>query len=372
MNNLPPNSNLNQKVSHVDTFFQALPQPANTYMATYVFLGDCDKNVDLRSKTRTLHKKPNSIADFSVWNFDGSSCGLATTAESEVWMQPVFFCLDPFQPTGQNYLVLCENVEPTGSGKPFNKSQRSSCAVWDEKMASEEFQFGIEQEFFFMSPDDPTLPLGWTDHAGTGMVPAGSYYCGVGTSNAVARQVLDSHYRACLYAGLNIHGTNLEVAPSQAEYQIGPCNAIETADQLWMSRYILLRVAEMYGVNISFDPKPVPTWSGSGCHTNISTKKTRTPGTGFDAILSYMPKFEKHHKENLATYGSGNEKRLTGLHETQHMDKFSYGVGDRGSSIRLTTQSKQDKCGYFELRLVSANCDPYKVLEGIYKTCADQ
>lgn len=278
-------------------------------MATYVFLGNCANGVDLRSKTRTMHKKPNSIKDFSVWNFDGSSCGLAATSDSEVWLQPVYFCLDPFHPTGQNYLVLCENVKPDGSGEPFpNGNTRRACAILDEQLKAEEFQFGLEQEFFFMSKENPNVPLGWTNEHGTGMKPTGEYYCGVGTANAVARQVMDAHYRACLYAGLNIHGTNLEVAPSQAEYQIGPCNGIQTADELWMSRYILLRVAELYGVNISFDPKPIPNWSGSGCHHNISTKATRTPGSGFDAIVALMPKFAHNHKKNLAAYGAGNEK----------------------------------------------------------------
>eukprot|EP00461_Guttulinopsis_vulgaris_P004806 UN04808 len=219
-----------------------------------------------------------------------------------------------------------------------------------------------------MSKEDEHCPLGWPNNKGEGLKPAGHYYCGTGTAGAIGRQVMDSHYRACLYAGLDIHGTNLEVAPSQAEYQIGPCNGIDTADQLWMSRYIMLRVAELYGVNVTFDPKPIPNWSGSGLHHNISTKATRTPETGYDAILSYMPKFEKTHKLHMAVYGAGNERRLTGQHETQHIDKFTYGVGDRSARIRIPTAVAATKVGYFEDRAIGSNADPYLTCAAIMKT----
>ena len=45
--------------------------------------------------------------------------------------------------------------------------------------------------------------------------PQGSYYCSVGANLAIGRAIMEGHYRACLYAGVKIAGTNAEVMPGQ-------------------------------------------------------------------------------------------------------------------------------------------------------------
>jgi glutamine synthetase len=89
---------------------------------------------------------------------------------------------------------------------------------------------------------------------------------------------------------------------------------------------------------------------------------------GDEFIFKACMDLDKVHKEHMEVYGEGNERRLTGLHETQAIDKFSWGVSDRGASIRIPWQVDKDKCGYLEDRRPSANCDPYIVSEKLIGT----
>ena len=67
----------------------------------------------------------------------------------------------------------------------------------------------------------------------------GPYYCGVGADKAIGRDIVDAHYKACLYAGIGISGVNGEVMPGQWEFQVGPVEGISSGDQVWVARYLL-------------------------------------------------------------------------------------------------------------------------------------
>ena len=93
---------------------------------------------------------------------------------------------------------------------------------------------------------------------------------------------------------------------------------------------------------------------------------------GYTAIISAIEKLGKKHKEHIAAYGEGNERRLTGRHETANMNTFSSGVANRGASIRIPRDAEREKKGYFEDRRPAANCDPYIVTGKIFRTtCID-
>ena len=225
---------------------------------------------------------------------------------------------------------------------------------------------GLEQEYTLFNLDKVT-PLGWPK--GGYLAPQGPYYCSAGADVAFGRAVVDAHYRACLYAGIKISGINAEVLPGQWEYQVGPAQGIEAGDMLWMSRYIMARVTEDFGVTCSFEPKPIEgDWNGSGCHTNFSTKAMREEG-GIAVIKAACEKLGAKHAEHIAVYGEGNERRLTGKHETASYKVFKYGVADRGASIRIPRDAEREGKGYFEDRRPASNCDPYVVTAKIFKTC---
>ena len=112
---------------------------------------------------------------------------------------------------------------------------------------------------------------------------------------------------------------------------------------------------------MTFEPKPVPgDWNGTGCHSNFSTESTRSDN-GYEFIIKKMDAFARRHKEHIAVYGSDNDTRLTGKHETSSMEKFSYGISHRGCSVRIPAYTVLNKKGYLEDRRPAGNCDPYLV-----------
>jgi len=362
---LGANATLNKTVYNR---YATLEQKGSAIM-TYIWIDGT--GAALRGKSRTVEQLPAKPQDLPVWNFDGSSTGQASGHNSDVYMYPVAMFPDPFL-RGDNRIVLCDVYD--FEGKPCASNHRHTCADAMKKSADKHPWFGIEQEYTMLDVDNH--PLGWPKNGFPG--PQGPYYCGVGANRVHGRDIMEAHYKACLYAGIKIAGTNAEVMPAQWEYQVGPVEGIDMGDQLWVSRYLLCRVAEDFGVVVSFDPKPIPgDWNGAGAHCNFSTQAMRTKGQGLDAMKEAIGKLEKRHWQHIQKYdprgGEDNKRRLTGAHETAHISTFSWGVANRAASVRIPRQCHQDGEGYIEDRRPASNCDPYAVTEMLVRTtCLDE
>ncbi|CAI0378121.1 unnamed protein product [Linum tenue] len=334
-------------------------------IAEYIWVGG--SGMDLRSKARTLPKPVTKPSELPKWNYDGSSTNQAPGDDSEVILYPQAIFKDPFR-KGNNILVMCDTYTPAGEPIPTNKRAAAAKIFSHPDVEAEVPWYGIEQEYTLLTRSN--WPLGWP--AGGFPGPQGPYYCGIGADKAFGRDIVDSHYKACLYAGINISGINGEVMPGQWEFQVGPSVGISAGDEVWVARYILERITEVAGVVVSFDPKPIPVcvlgdWNGAGAHTNYSTKSMREDG-GIDVIKAAIKKLEARHSEHIAAYGEGNERRLTGHHETANINKFTWGVANRGASVRIGRDTEKDGKGYFEDRRPASNMDPYVVTSMIAET----
>ncbi len=325
------------------------------YRAEYLWIDGTVPTAEIRSKTKILADGETP----GIWGYDGSSTNQAPGDQSDVVLKPVFQCPDPIR-GGDNILVMCETFDPKDMS-PLPTNTRAKARAAFDMYGDQEPWFGLEQEYTMLDAKTG-WPAGFPD--GGFPAPQGPYYCGVGAIKIHGRDLVEEHTTLCIEAGLKISGTNAEVMPGQWEFQIGPSDTLEVGDHMWVARYLLYRMGEKYGVEISIAAKPMKgDWNGAGMHTNFSTASMREGDGAYDAIIAGCDALgaEGVPAKHLVGYGFGIEDRLTGAHETQRFDQYSYGVSDRGASVRIPWQVAVDKKGYLEDRRPNANADPYLV-----------
>lgn len=326
----------------------------------YIWLDGYKPTQSLRSKTKIIKNFSGKLEDCPMWAFDGSSTEQAPGGSSDCLLKPVAIFPDPDRKNG--FLVMTEVLSPDGSPHPSNGR-----ATIDDDDA--DFWFGFEQEYFLWDIDT-NLPLGFPAKGYPG--PQGPYYCSVGAGKAYGRHIVEEHLDLCLDAGINVEGINAEVAAGQWEFQVFAKGAAAAGDETWVARYLLERTAEKYGVAIEWHCKPIKgDWNGSGMHANFSNSLLRNAGNKevYDQICSAFGASRELILAHIEVYGADNDLRLTGTHETQAIDKFSYGVSDRGASIRIPIATVENGWkGWLEDRRPNSAADPYKVAARIIKT----
>ena len=324
----------------------------------YIWLDGYSPTQRLRSKTQVRKDFGGTLEECPMWSFDGSSTMQAEGGDSDCLLQPVYICPDPDRKDA--YLVMCEVLNADGT--PHASNGRATIDDDDD-----DFWFGFEQEYFLWD-ERTNLPPGFPANGYPG--PQGPYYCSVGAKNAYGRDVVEEHLDLCLEAGINVEGINAEVAAGQWEFQVFAKSAKRAGDETWVARYLLERTGERYGYAINWHPKPLgdTDWNGSGMHANFSNGVMRESGKE-ETFTKICEAFGRNIERHMSVYGAHNEQRLTGKHETQSISMFSYGVSDRGASIRIPITTMTDGwVGRLEDRRTASNADPYKVAAAIVKT----
>ena len=257
------------------------------YKLEYIWLDGYEPVPNLRGKTRVgEYDAFPSLGELPLWGFDGSSTRQAEGHDSDRLLKPVAIYPDPaYENTA---LVMCEVLMPDGSPHPSN----SRATIPDDP----DTWFGFEQEYFLYQNGAPLgfPPVGFPE-------PQGEYYTGVGYRNvgSIAREIVYTHLDYCLAAGINHEGINAEVAKGQWEFQIFGKGSKKAADEVWMARYLLLRLCERYEVDVNCHRKPLGVefdWNGSGMHTNFSTAHMREVG-GKEYFEALMGAFDEHKED---------------------------------------------------------------------------
>ncbi|MFW7379968.1 MAG: glutamine synthetase GlnII [Oligoflexus sp.] len=324
------------------------------YKAEYLWVDGTEPTPLIRSKTKIV----NIGEEPPVWGFDGSSTNQAPGDSSDCVLRPIYICPDPIR-GGEHKIVLCEVL--TIDFEPHLTNDRAKCLATAERFADQDPWFGLEQEYTLFQQG---RPLGWPSEGFP--APQGPYYCSAGAGRVAGREIVEKHLDLCLKAGLEVSGINAEVMPAQWEFQIGPLGPVEVSDQLTVARWLLERVSEDFGVQVSYEAKPVlGDWNGAGCHTNFSTRAMRE---SYEHVIQAAESLGERHEIHIENYGVGTELRLTGKHETCSYREFKYGVSNRGASIRIPWQVAREGKGYLEDRRPNANCNPYKVTQLITET----
>ncbi len=192
----------------------------------YVWLDGYKPEPNLRSKVKIVDYESvkNAFLDgnFPMWNFDGSSTNQADTGNSDRLLKPVrHYAPTNFLKNNNPVYVLCEVLNPDGT--PHQSNKRSEIGE-----NFEDLWFGFEQEYFIREEVNGNI-LG---HKRNILKGQGEYYCGVG-HNVVGRPFVEEHLDMCLHYGIDITGTNAEVALGQWEYQVFSKGKLKGGDDLW-------------------------------------------------------------------------------------------------------------------------------------------
>ncbi|KAG1658877.1 hypothetical protein FOA52_000665 [Chlamydomonas sp. UWO 241] len=304
-------------------------------LVEYVWMGSSG---DLRSRTRVLDFLPTCVEEVPVITVDGSSYGMpAEPGEEELVLKARRMFPDPMRASG--WLVLCDAHQvglsaPSGDCPrqpvvlPASSNTREACAEMARATEGCDALFVVEQEYH-MEAAAPTSPC-WPPYiSADGLVS----FCEVGAEEGEVSQ----------------RGASSELW----SYKLGPMRGLEAADQLWLSRWLMLRTAEEEGVRVSFDEGGEET--GLRCYFEFSTSAMREAGSGLGVIQQHVDMMQASHLQHAFADSRGRLRSPVAA-------EFSVSVGSKIGKVSLPTLTMLNQCGPLIDCRPPADADPYVVV----------
>ena len=297
------------------------------YKLEYIWLDGYEPTPNLRSKTKVkAFDAFPSLEELPVWGFDGSSTRQAEGSDSDCLLQPVAIFPDPARRDGA--LVMCEVMLPDGTPHPEQQPRDHRRTTPTPGSASSR-------------STSSTATAGPSGSRTSGFpLPQGEYYTGVGFRN-----VGDGRARDRRRAHRPLHRRRPEPRGRQRRGREGPVGVpdlrqgLEAGGRRAVDRALpaaapLRAVRRRRQLPSEAARRRRSTGTDRGC-TRTSRRSTSARSAARRSSLALMAAFDEHKDAHIAVYGPDNHMRLTGLHETQAIDKFNHGVADRGASIRV-------------------------------------
>ncbi|XP_062579089.1 glutamine synthetase-like [Saccostrea cucullata] len=361
-----------------------VPRSSNRVILEYVFANHT--NYQFWSKVRVVDTEPKTVQDCPIWdNYMWNSINQDDSEFFDMIMKPVAMFENPFLKSPHK-LVLCDMWLTLD--KPAGINTRVQCVETMERLKHDPLTghrptqphdpwFGIEQEYVVMRDDGKPASYDNKTYDYSSLI----IYCSIGHEHdrnvGIERDLSIKHLQACIYAGIYVSGCIRENGPSQWEYQVGPCLGVTVGDHLQMSRYILLRLAEMYGLRVTLKAAPV---SGeaffSGGHLNFSVRKMREKG-GIKFINHAIEVLSKSDPLPLLqlydqTLEKDNSERLANKSGHWHPRQDDFVVDGENkvfTTIRIPPLVAAEGRGYMEDRRPPSSVDPYAATSGLVRAC---
>lgn len=210
----------------------------------YLWLDGYEEDACIRSKREiVVAEEIPTIDNLPYWSYFWSPSKPTKFNCSDCILKPVEVWKDPNRVNG--YFVMCEVLNHDGA--PHDCNNRAAYR------RNQDNCLGIEQKFFFtknglpLRSSEENNPLGAQLQEESGEGKLTSTHC------------VEEHLNQCLSCGLNITGFSDEQLTGQWKYYLESKDSRCPFDDYWLSRFLLMGLAEKYNLHVKFLPKSIKT-----------------------------------------------------------------------------------------------------------------